>query len=56
MWENEGVPMLEAEPGIRAVAIFEEICRRHPAIARGCAGPWSLASPNSGCSRAPTAM
>ena len=27
--------MLETAPGIRAVAIFEEICRRHPAIALG---------------------
>src|SRR6266851_1623139 len=25
--------MLEATPGIRAVAIFEELCRRHPEIA-----------------------
>jgi hypothetical protein len=29
------VPMLQAAPGIRAVAIFEEICRRHPQIATG---------------------
>jgi len=29
------LPMLEAAPGIRAVAIFEEICGRHP---EGCAG------------------
>jgi len=35
--------MLEAAPGIRAVAIFEEICRRHPRSSRGCAGPWSAA-------------
>jgi transposase InsO family protein len=35
VWESEVVPMLEAAPGIRAVAIFEEICRRHPAIATG---------------------
>ena len=27
--------MLEAAPGIRAVAIFEEICRRHPEVAVG---------------------
>jgi hypothetical protein len=33
--------MLEAAPGGRAVAIFEELCRRHPEIAIGCAGPWS---------------
>src|SRR5438132_8188315 len=34
-WDSEIVPMLEAAPGIRAVAIFEEVCRRHPAIAPG---------------------
>jgi transposase InsO family protein len=35
VWEGEIVPMLEAAPAIRAVAIFEEICRRHPEIATG---------------------
>jgi hypothetical protein len=30
--ESEIVPMLEAAPGIRAVAIFEELCRRHSEI------------------------
>ena len=35
MWDSEIVPMLEAAPAIRAVAIFEEICRRHPEIATG---------------------
>jgi hypothetical protein len=29
------VPMLQAAPGIRPVAVFEEICRRHPEIASG---------------------
>jgi hypothetical protein len=33
VWDSEIVPMLEAAPGIRAVAIFEEICGRHPAMA-----------------------
>ena len=28
VWDSEIVPMLETAPGIRAVAIFEEICRR----------------------------
>ena len=28
VWEGEIVPMLQAAPGIRAVAVFEEICRR----------------------------
>src|SRR6266540_6842991 len=35
VWDSEIVPMLKAAPGIRAVAIFEEICRRHPEIATG---------------------
>jgi hypothetical protein len=35
VWENEIVPMLGAAPGVRAVAIFEELCRRHPEIAMG---------------------
>src|SRR5579864_8595269 len=35
VWEGEIVPMLTAAPGVRAVAIFEEICRRHPELAAG---------------------
>jgi len=35
VWDSEVVPMLEAAPGIRAVAIFEGICRRNPGIAPG---------------------
>src|SRR5580658_2719713 len=35
VWEGEIVPMLQAAPGVRAVAIFEELCRRHPEIAMG---------------------
>jgi hypothetical protein len=35
VWDSEIVPMLEAAPGIRAVAVFEEICRRDPGIALG---------------------
>jgi hypothetical protein len=30
VWDSEIVPMLTAAPGIRAIAIFEEMCRRHP--------------------------
>jgi len=60
VWDSEIVPMLEAAPSVRAVAIFEEICRRDPAIAPGvrreCAGPWSAALPDGGLSTAPTAM
>jgi hypothetical protein len=35
MWDSEIVPMLEAAPGLRAVAIFEELCRRHPEMPTG---------------------
>jgi hypothetical protein len=35
VWESEIVPMLEAAPGVRAVAIFEEMCRRHPETITG---------------------
>ena len=35
VWDSEIVPMLTAAPGIRPVAIFEEICRRHPEIGPG---------------------
>jgi hypothetical protein len=35
VWEGEIVPMLEAAPGVRAIAIFEEICRQHPELAMG---------------------
>jgi hypothetical protein len=35
VWESEIVPMLEAAPGIRTVAVFEEVCRRDPEIALG---------------------
>ena len=31
-WDDEIVPMLQAAPGIRAIAVLEEICRRHPEI------------------------
>jgi transposase InsO family protein len=35
VWDGEVMPMLAAAPSIRAVAIFEELCRRHPEIATG---------------------
>ena len=35
VWESEVVPMLEAAPGLRAVAVFEELRRRHPALSEG---------------------
>lgn len=35
VWEAEIVPMLTAAPGLRPVAVFEEIVRRHPDLGDG---------------------
>ena len=35
VWDSEVVPLLKSTPGLRAVAIFDEIRRRHPEIAAG---------------------
>ena len=35
VWEAEIVPMLEAAPELRAITVFDEICRRHPEISPG---------------------
>ena len=54
VWDSEIVPMLMAAPGIRAVAIFVEIGRRHPETAQACVERWSGAfapgAPSTGLS------
>ena len=35
VWDNEAVPMLNAAPGLRPIAVFEELCRRHPDLGAG---------------------
>ena len=35
VWDSEIVPILKSAPGIRAIAVLEEIRRRHPEIAAG---------------------
>ena len=35
VWEREILPMIEAAPDLRPVAIFEELLRRHPEMAPG---------------------
>src|SRR5271166_981281 len=35
VWDNEVVPLLKSAPGLRPVAIFDEIRRRHPEIDAG---------------------
>jgi hypothetical protein len=32
VWDVDVVPILQAAPGIRAIAVLEELCRRHPEI------------------------
>jgi hypothetical protein len=53
VWDSEIVPMLTAAPGLRAIAVLEELQRRHPEIGdnirrtlerrirswRACSGP-----------------
>ncbi|MHB8287501.1 MAG: IS21 family transposase [Caulobacteraceae bacterium] len=35
VWDSEIVPLLKAAPGLRPVAIFEEVQRRHPELGSG---------------------
>src|SRR6201993_2102838 len=35
VWDDEIIPILKAAPGIRAIAVLEEIRRRHPEIGPG---------------------
>ena len=35
MWDSEVVPLLKEAPGLRPIAIFEELCRRHPELGSG---------------------
>jgi len=35
VWESEIVPMLEAAPGLRPIAIYQEMLRRHPELGEG---------------------
>ena len=35
VWEGEVIGMLQAAPGLRPIAIFEELLRRHPRLSPG---------------------
>jgi hypothetical protein len=35
VWEGEIVPLLRSAPGLRPIAIFEEVLRRHPELGAG---------------------
>src|ERR1700692_1391050 len=39
VWDNEVLPMLKAAPGLRPIAVFEELCRRHPELGAGTGRP-----------------
>jgi hypothetical protein len=35
VWDSEVVPLLKGAPGLRPIAIFEQLCRQHPDLASG---------------------
>jgi transposase InsO family protein len=35
VWDSEVVPLLKDAPGLRPIAIFEQLCRRHPDLSAG---------------------
>src|SRR4030081_3982815 len=35
VWEKDVLPMLKAAPGLRPIAVFEELCRRYPELGSG---------------------
>ncbi|MGA0828288.1 MAG: IS21 family transposase [Gemmobacter sp.] len=35
IWESEVVPLLQSAPGLRPIAVFEEVRRRHPELGAG---------------------
>ena len=35
VWESEIVPLLKGAPGLRPIALFEEMLRRHPDLGAG---------------------
>ena len=35
VWDSEIVPLLRSAPGLRPIAIFEEVLRRHPELGAG---------------------
>ena len=41
VFDADVVPMLKASPGLRPVAILEELLRRHPELGPGSGGRWS---------------
>jgi hypothetical protein len=54
VWSSEVVSMLEAAPGLRAVAVFDALLRRHPALGNGVRAPSSAGSGPGAPSTAPS--
>src|SRR5689334_7987366 len=52
VWDSEVVPLLKSAPGLRPVAIFDEIRLRHPELGTVFTGPWNGASGPGGRSMA----
>lgn len=52
LFEHEIVPLLKTAPGLRAMAIFEEMRWRHPISMLGSDAPWNGASAPGGAPRA----
>lgn len=44
----EVVPLLQEAPGLRPVAVFDEILRRHPELCVGIKRRWNASSGNGG--------
>jgi hypothetical protein len=43
VWDSEIVPMLKETPELRAIAVYDEMVRRHPEL-RSARRRWSVAS------------
>ncbi len=60
LFETEVVPLIQAAPGLRPIAIFEDMLRRHPELgansAPASAAPSSGASALGAPSKAPSRM
>ena len=54
-FDAEVVPMLEASPGLRPVAVLKQLLRRRPTSAPGSGGRWSGASASGGRCTVPSA-
>jgi hypothetical protein len=54
VWDSEVVPLLKSTPGLRPIAIFDELWRRHPELAPAFVALWSGASAPGGRCTAPS--